>query len=43
MFAYNKDYHVVDLDPYGAPTPFLDPAMRAVADGGLLCVTATGS
>ena len=34
-------YEVVDLDPYGSPAPFLDAAVRAVADGGLLCVTFT--
>ena len=34
-------YHVIDLDPYGSPTPFLDAAVQAVEDGGLLCVTAT--
>ncbi|XP_004342670.2 TRMT1 protein [Capsaspora owczarzaki ATCC 30864] len=34
-------FHVVDLDPYGAPTPFLETAVQTVTDGGLLCVTAT--
>ena len=34
-------YHVVDLDPYGTAAPFLDAAVRAVAEGGLLCVTCT--
>ena len=34
-------YEVVDLDPYGSPTQFLDSAVQAVAEGGLLCVTAT--
>ena len=33
-------FNVIDLDPYGSPTPFLDSAVRAVSDGGLLCVTA---
>jgi len=32
---------VIDLDPYGSPTPFLDAAVQSVADGGLLCVTCT--
>jgi len=32
---------VIDLDPYGSPSPFLDAALQSVADGGLLCVTAT--
>ncbi len=34
-------YDVIDLDPYGAPTMFLDAALSSVADGGLLCVTCT--
>lgn len=34
-------YDVIDLDPYGAPTPFLDAAIRSIADGGLLAVTCT--
>ena len=32
---------VVDLDPYGSPTQFLDSAVQCVSDGGLLCVTCT--
>mmetsp|Transcript_11513 Transcript_11513/g.46562 ORF Transcript_11513/g.46562 Transcript_11513/m.46562 type:complete len:388 (-) Transcript_11513:36-1199(-) len=34
-------FDVVDVDPYGAPSPFLDAAVQAVRDGGLLGVTAT--
>lgn len=34
-------WHMVDLDPYGSPAPFLDAAARAVRHGGLLGVTAT--
>ena len=34
-------YHVIDLDPYGTAAPFLDAAVHAVVDGGLLCVTCT--
>ncbi|KZT58962.1 N2,N2-dimethylguanosine tRNA methyltransferase [Calocera cornea HHB12733] len=34
-------YDAVDLDPYGTAAPFLDAAVQAVADGGLLCVTCT--
>ncbi|KAH8064880.1 N(2),N(2)-dimethylguanosine tRNA methyltransferase [Aureococcus anophagefferens] len=29
------------LDPYGSCAPFLDAAVQAVNDGGLLCVTST--
>ena len=36
-------YQVVDLDPYGTVAPFIDSAIRALADGGLLCVTSTDS
>jgi len=34
-------YDVIDLDPYGSAVPFLDTAVQAVADGGLLCITCT--
>ena len=34
-------YDVVDLDPYGSPSHFLDSAVQSVAEGGLLMVTAT--
>ncbi|MCJ1381848.1 RNA methyltransferase tRNA(m5U54)methyltransferase [Xylographa soralifera] len=36
-------YHVIDLDPYGTAAPFLDAAVQALADNGLLCVTCTDS
>lgn len=34
-------YEAVDLDPYGSPAQFLDSAVQAVSEGGLLLVTAT--
>lgn len=34
-------YEVIDLDPYGTAASFLDSAVRAVVDGGLLCITCT--
>uniref|UniRef100_A0A669CU31 tRNA (guanine(26)-N(2))-dimethyltransferase n=1 Tax=Oreochromis niloticus TaxID=8128 RepID=A0A669CU31_ORENI len=34
-------YDVIDLDPYGSPTSFLDAAVQAVSEGGLLCITCT--
>lgn len=34
-------FDVVDLDPYGTAAPFLDSAVQAVADGGLICCTCT--
>ncbi|XP_074649968.1 tRNA (guanine(26)-N(2))-dimethyltransferase-like [Tubulanus polymorphus] len=37
----SDQFDVIDLDPYGSPSPFLDSAVQAVRDGGLLCITAT--
>ncbi|CAJ1420371.1 unnamed protein product [Effrenium voratum] len=34
-------YDVIDLDPYGTVSPFVDAAVQAIADGGLLCITST--
>ncbi|KAL7506202.1 hypothetical protein ACHAXN_003722 [Cyclotella atomus] len=34
-------YDVIDLDPYGSASPFLDGAVQAVKSGGLLAVTCT--
>ncbi|XP_060620902.2 tRNA (guanine(26)-N(2))-dimethyltransferase [Anolis sagrei] len=34
-------FDVIDLDPYGSPSTFLDAAVQAVSEGGLLCVTCT--
>lgn len=36
-----EKFDVIDLDPYGTAAPFLDAAVQAVKDGGLLCVTCT--
>ncbi|XP_076309693.1 tRNA methyltransferase 1 isoform X2 [Tachypleus tridentatus] len=36
-----KRFHIIDLDPYGSPAPFLDSAVQALCDGGLLMVTCT--
>ena len=30
----DRRFDVVDLDPYGAPTLFIDAAVQAVKDGG---------
>lgn len=39
--SYVHKFDVVDLDPYGTAAPFLDAAIQAVTDGGMLCVTCT--
>lgn len=36
-----QQFDVIDLDPYGCPSVFLDSAVQAVKEGGLLLVTAT--
>lgn len=44
MYLHRKHgtrFDVVDLDPYGCPTPFLDSAVQCVKDDGILLVTAT--
>ncbi|SCU90296.1 LADA_0F03092g1_1 [Lachancea dasiensis] len=39
--ASHKKYHVIDLDPYGTVTPFVDAALQNVEDDGLMLVTCT--
>ncbi|CAN1765276.1 Probable tRNA (guanine(26)-N(2))-dimethyltransferase 1 [Linum perenne] len=41
MLTHQKEFDVVDLDPYGSPAVFLDSAIQSVADGGILMCTAT--
>ncbi len=36
-----KKLDFVDIDPFGSPAPYLDSAIRALCDGGLLAITAT--
>lgn len=37
----SEPIHVIDLDPYGSASPFIDAAVRAVTDSGLLLITCT--
>lgn len=39
-YAIGK-YEVIDLDPFGTASSFIDAAVQAVSDGGLLAVTCT--
>ncbi|GMJ16130.1 tRNA methyltransferase 1b [Hibiscus trionum] len=41
MLTNPKEFDVVDLDPYGSPSVFLDSAVQSVVDGGMLMCTAT--
>ncbi|KAH7339192.1 S-adenosyl-L-methionine-dependent methyltransferase [Pyrenochaeta sp. MPI-SDFR-AT-0127] len=42
-FCDKKGFDVIDLDPYGTAAPFIDSAIQAINDDGLLCVTCTDS
>jgi len=39
--APRKRFDVVDIDPFGSPVPFLDSAVRALRNEGLIALTAT--
>lgn len=39
--APRKRFDVVDIDPFGSPVPFLDSALRALRNKGLIALTAT--
>ena len=39
--APRKRFDYIDLDPFGSPAPYIDSALRALRNGGLLALTAT--
>jgi len=39
--APRKRFDFIDVDPFGSPVPYIDTALRALRDGGLLALTAT--
>ncbi|CCC68460.1 hypothetical protein NCAS_0B03760 [Naumovozyma castellii] len=39
--AQGTKYHVIDLDPYGTVTPFVDAALQSIEEDGLMLVTCT--
>jgi tRNA (guanine26-N2/guanine27-N2)-dimethyltransferase len=39
--APKERFDVVDIDPFGSPVPFIDSAIRALRNHGLLALTAT--
>ncbi|KAI5180617.1 tRNA (guanine26-N2/guanine27-N2)-dimethyltransferase [Nematocida sp. AWRm80] len=41
MLKRKSKYDVIDIDPYGTCAPFIETAIEALVDGGLLCVTST--
>ncbi|MEM1545222.1 MAG: tRNA (guanine(10)-N(2))-dimethyltransferase [Candidatus Methanomethylicia archaeon] len=34
-------FDIIDIDPFGSPVEFIEPALKALRNGGVLCVTAT--
>ncbi|CUM63604.1 uncharacterized protein PRCAT00001185001 [Priceomyces carsonii] len=41
MSQSNEKFNVIDLDPYGTAAPFIDSAIQAIKDNGILLVTCT--
>ena len=39
--APRRRFDYVDVDPFGSPAPYLDNAVRAVRNGGMIALTAT--
>jgi len=39
--APRRRFNYIDIDPFGSPVPYIDSAIRACRDGGLLALTAT--
>lgn len=36
-----QKYLIIDIDPYGTASPFIDSSVQAICDGGLLMATCT--
>lgn len=41
LISDKERFHIIDLDPYGTAAPFLDLALHAVRDNGMLMITCT--
>lgn len=39
--APSKRFDFIDVDPFGSPVPYMDSALRALKDDGMLALTAT--
>jgi tRNA (guanine26-N2/guanine27-N2)-dimethyltransferase len=37
----NKRFTIIDLDPFGSPSPFIDCVLRSIEDEGMISITAT--
>lgn len=41
MLKRKREFDVIDIDPFGTCAPYIETALEALADNGLLCVTST--
>ncbi|KXB07525.1 hypothetical protein AKJ51_01135 [candidate division MSBL1 archaeon SCGC-AAA382A20] len=41
LYNHRPRFHVIDVDPFGTPVPFLDSSFSAISRRGILLVTAT--
>lgn len=41
LLLAERNFDVIDIDPFGSPYPFIDSAARSLGDTGMLMVTAT--
>jgi tRNA (guanine26-N2/guanine27-N2)-dimethyltransferase len=41
LSGHPREFQAIDLDPYGTAAPFIDGAVQAVSNGGILCVNST--
>lgn len=41
LHNYRPRFHVIDIDPFGTPIPFLDSSFSAISRKGILLITAT--
>ena len=37
----SRQFDIIDLDPYGTASPFIESAVKNIKKGGLLCITCT--
>lgn len=38
---FNSRFHVIDIDPFGSPAKYFQPALNSLINNGLMCITAT--
>lgn len=36
-----RKFDIIDLDPFGSPSPYVDCVLRSISNGGLISITAT--